>query len=151
MVRNPPANAGDLRDWGSFPGSGRSPAGGHSDPLRYSCLENPMDRGAWRASPWGHKESVMSMHTHIIPWNQKEWSTDACYWMDKPWKHYAKWKKPDKRGFLCDSISSMFRIGKSIEKIDWWLPETGGQENREWLLTGREFLLGVIEMFWEWK
>ena len=42
-----PANAGDIRDTGLIPGSGRSPAGGNGNPLRYSCLENPMDRGAW--------------------------------------------------------------------------------------------------------
>ena len=41
------ANAGDLRDMGLIPGSGRSPEGGHDNPLQYSCLENPMDRGAW--------------------------------------------------------------------------------------------------------
>ena len=46
MVKNPPANAGDIRDSGSIPGSGRSPGGGHGNPLQYSCLENPMDRGA---------------------------------------------------------------------------------------------------------
>ena len=44
MVKNLPANAGDLRDLGSIPGSGRSPRGGHSSPLQYSCWENPMDR-----------------------------------------------------------------------------------------------------------
>jgi len=46
VIKNPPANAGDTRDEGSIPGSGRSPAGGHGNPLQYSCLENPMDRGA---------------------------------------------------------------------------------------------------------
>ena len=50
MVKNPPANAGDMRDMGSIPGSGRSPGGGHDNPLQYSCLENPMDRGAWWAT-----------------------------------------------------------------------------------------------------
>ena len=49
MVKNPPANAGDVRDAGSIPGSGRSPGGGHGNPLQYSCLENPLDRGAWGA------------------------------------------------------------------------------------------------------
>jgi len=44
--KNPPANAGDIRDMGSIPGSGRSPGGGNDNPLQYSCLENPMDRGA---------------------------------------------------------------------------------------------------------
>ena len=46
-LKNPPANAGDVRDAGSIPGSGRSPGGGHGNPFQYSCLENPMDRGAW--------------------------------------------------------------------------------------------------------
>ena len=46
MVKNLPANAGDARDMGSIPGSGRSPRGGNGNPLQYSCLENPMDRGA---------------------------------------------------------------------------------------------------------
>ena len=46
MVKNPPTNAGDMRDGGSIPGSGRSPGGGHGNPLKYSCLENPMHRGA---------------------------------------------------------------------------------------------------------
>ena len=50
VVKNPRANAGDIRDVGSIPGSGRSPGGGHSNPLQYSCLENPIDRGAWWAS-----------------------------------------------------------------------------------------------------
>ena len=49
MVKNPPANAGDVRDAGSILGSGRSPGGGHGNPLQYSFLENPMDRGAWQA------------------------------------------------------------------------------------------------------
>ena len=41
VVKNPPANAGHIRDIGSIPGSGRSPGGGHGNPLQYSCLENP--------------------------------------------------------------------------------------------------------------
>ena len=49
VVKNTPANAGDIKDTGSLSGSGRTPGGGHSNPLQYSCLENPMDRGAWRA------------------------------------------------------------------------------------------------------
>ena len=47
MVKNLPANEGDVRDVGSIPGLGRFPGGGHGNPLQYSCLENPMDRGAW--------------------------------------------------------------------------------------------------------
>ena len=46
---NLPANARDVRDMGLIPGSGRSPGEGNGNPLQYSCLENPMDRGAWQA------------------------------------------------------------------------------------------------------
>ena len=45
VIKNALANAGDIRDMGSIPGSGRSPGGGNSNPVEYSCLENPMDRG----------------------------------------------------------------------------------------------------------
>ena len=50
VVKNPPANAGDVRDACLIPGLGRSPGGGNSIPLQYSCLENPMDRGSWRTT-----------------------------------------------------------------------------------------------------
>ena len=50
VVKIPPVNAGDQRDGGSSPGSGRSPGGGHGIPLQYSCLENLMDRGAWQGT-----------------------------------------------------------------------------------------------------
>ena len=50
LVKNPPANAGDMRDVGLIPGLGKSLGGGHGNPLKYSCLENPMDRGACRAT-----------------------------------------------------------------------------------------------------
>ena len=50
VVKNPPANARDRRDAGSVPGLGRSPGGGQGSPFQYSCLENPMDRGAWQTT-----------------------------------------------------------------------------------------------------
>ena len=53
VVKNLPANEGDIRDTGSIPGSGRSPGGGHGSPLQYSCLESPIDRGAWQDT--GHR------------------------------------------------------------------------------------------------
>ena len=60
-----PANAGDARDAGSIPGSGGSPGVGNGNPLQYSHLENPMDRGAWQAQVHGgHKESDMTKSTH---------------------------------------------------------------------------------------
>ena len=53
VVKNPPANAGDVKDSVSIPGLGRSPGGGHGNPLQYFCLENSMDRGAWQATVHG--------------------------------------------------------------------------------------------------
>ena len=53
MVKNPPANAGDLRDSGLVPESGRSPGVGNGNPLQYSCLENSMDREVWQAAAHG--------------------------------------------------------------------------------------------------
>ena len=49
VINKPPANAGDIRDMSLIPGSGRSPRERHCNPLQYSCLENPMDRGTWQA------------------------------------------------------------------------------------------------------
>ena len=57
VVKNLLANAGDIRDAGSIPGLGRSPGGGHGNPLQYSCLENPMDRGAWQPTVHGVAQS----------------------------------------------------------------------------------------------
>ena len=72
-VKNlPAAKARYLRDLGPILGSGRNPGGGHGNPLQYSCLENPMDRGTWWARVhWAAKSQTwlkqLSMHTHILP------------------------------------------------------------------------------------
>ena len=74
MVKNPPANAGDIRDPGSIPGLGKSPGGGHENPLQHSCLENPMDRGTWwaivpRVTKSQTRLKQLSMHTCIYMYN----------------------------------------------------------------------------------
>ena len=63
VVKNTPANAGDSGDMGSIPGWGRSPGGGCGYPLQYSCLENPMERGAWWAAVHG-----LSLSRHECLW-----------------------------------------------------------------------------------
>ena len=70
MVKNPAANAEDIRDVGLIPESGRSPGGGHDNPLRYSCLENTMDRGAW----WTTIHRVTKSQTRL-----KQLSMHACF------------------------------------------------------------------------
>ena len=63
MVKNSLASAGDIRDVGSIPELGRSPGRGHGNPLQYSCLENPMDRGAWQTTVHRVAESDMTEAT----------------------------------------------------------------------------------------
>ena len=62
MVKNPPANAGDLRDMALIPGSGRSSGGGHGNSLQHSCLETPVDREAWSTTVYG----VLQFHTQRV-------------------------------------------------------------------------------------
>ena len=69
MVKNSPVSAGNIRGAGSIPGLGRFPGGGHGNPLQYSCLENPMDRGAWGAAVHRVAKSQMQL---------KQLSTHAC-------------------------------------------------------------------------
>ena len=61
VIKNLSANAGDRRDMGSTPGSGRSPGGRLGDPLQYSCLENPIDRGAWLATVYRVAKSLIRL------------------------------------------------------------------------------------------
>ena len=67
LVKNPPANAGDVGDTGSTPGLERYPGEGNGYPLQYSCLENAIDRGAWWATVHGVAKSLtqLSTHTHF--------------------------------------------------------------------------------------
>ena len=73
VVKNPPTNAGDVRDAGLIPGTGRCPEGGNGNPLQYSCLENPMDGGAWWAAvhniakSWALKQ-LSTLHRQSAPY-----------------------------------------------------------------------------------
>ena len=62
VVKNPPASAGNAEDSGSIPGSGRSLGEGNGNPLQYSCLENPMDRGVWQAIVHGVTKSQTQLN-----------------------------------------------------------------------------------------
>ena len=73
VVKNPPASAGDVRDTGLIPGSGRFPGGGHGKPLQYSCLGNSMDKGAWQAIAHGVTKvrhdlvTEQQQHIYMLP------------------------------------------------------------------------------------
>ena len=97
VVKKTPANAEDVRDVGSTPGSGRSPGGGRGNRLQYSCLENPMDRGAWRATVHGVTKSWkllkrLSMQAQSCDGNQGcltpksplLWHLLSCSWEWRP-------------------------------------------------------------------
>ena len=82
MVENLPANAGDARDAVLTPESGRSPRGGNGNPLQHSCLERSMDRGAWRPSPWDHKElgttERLNTHSHTCTHTHTRLNWSRC-------------------------------------------------------------------------
>ena len=77
VVRNSPANAGDRRDVASIPGSGRSPGEGNGNPLQYSCLGNPMDKGAWWATIHGATKSQMQLSTYLSTRNGLRFITQS--------------------------------------------------------------------------
>ena len=85
MVKTLPTYEGDIRDSSSVPGSGRSPGGGHGNPLQYSCLENPMDRGAWWATVHGVAKSQAWL---------KWLSTCTCPKVEQLWKAVSSLKLP---------------------------------------------------------
>ena len=77
VVKNSPASAGDIRNAGSIPGWGRSSGEGNDNPLQYSCLENPMDRGAWRATVHGVAKSLTRLGTSVTP----VWCSPIFMWI----------------------------------------------------------------------
>ena len=78
MVKNPPGNAEDLRDMGSIPRLGRFPGGRDGNPLQYSCLENPMDRGSW----WATIHRVAKSQTRLKRFSGGLyiWNLTFCYY-----------------------------------------------------------------------
>ena len=82
MVKNPPVNAGDARDMGLIPGSGRFPGGGHGNPLQYSYLENPLNRGAWWALVHIVAKTPTGKRLKGKPWKSIVWN-DSASWRDK--------------------------------------------------------------------
>ena len=68
VVKNPPANAGDARDMGLTPGSGRSLGDGNANPTQYSCLGNSTNGGAWRATVHGIAKNQTQLNMHAPAW-----------------------------------------------------------------------------------
>ena len=84
MIKNPPASTRDIRDVGSIPGLGRSPEEGHAHPLQCSCLENPMDRGTWRAVVHRVESDCQELDTTELLSMQAHLATSS--WPLRPWR-----------------------------------------------------------------
>ena len=133
MVKNPPAKAGDSRDVGPFPGSGRSPGIEDGNPLQHSCLENSMDRGDWQATVRGvAKESDMTeqlsvrtyahIHTHTLCFQTQTFvfcilpSTLCIVWSPSMREAKPRSKESAKRNPCLTQILSTFTF------LSWMIP-----------------------------
>ena len=106
MVRNLPANAKDTGDIGWIPGSRRSPGGGHSNPLQDSCLESPMDRGAWRATVHGVTKSQtrLSTNTCCLSVMTRKVASSSCARLKHRWRHGSKYMMNRQIGLPGDAV-----------------------------------------------
>ena len=120
MVKNPPANAGDIRDVGSTPGSGSSPGGGHGNPLQCSCLENPMDRGACGLESMGSQRAANNwanlarMHAHVYCENGEDWIPGVPPDTAEKWLHISK-QPPQSRGDTADCRDNRSHLPGTIQ------------------------------------
>ena len=89
VVKNLPANTGDIRDMGRIPGLGRFPGGGHGNSLQYSCLENSMKRDLVGYSPWGCKESDTTEVTQHTRTTSQKYKTISLKWIGKKYAHLS--------------------------------------------------------------
>ena len=128
VVKSLPMNAGDIRDVSSVPGWGRSPGGGHGNPLQYSCLESPMDRGAWWATLHRVAESRtqlkwLNTHAHTEAQNQK-WLSPQTRWIPD---HWGSWVTSNGRTHWWWGNGSSFwpastTKGRKYEEWSTWIP-----------------------------
>ena len=91
MVKNLPAHAGDARDAGSIPGSGRPSGRGNVNPLQYSCLENPMERGTWWTTVHGEGKSWMLDETEL-KWGNPLNATPLLHLVLSQWRTHSQFK-----------------------------------------------------------
>ena len=105
VVKDPPANARDLKNMGSIPGLGRSPGAGHGNPLQYSCLENSIDRGTWRAAVHGVARSWTRLSDSTFNFkgfpSGSDGKASACNAGD--WVRSLGWEEPLEQGMATHS------------------------------------------------
>ena len=134
VVTYPPAKAGDTKDSGSIPGWQRSPEGGHGNPLQYSCLENPMDRGAWQTRVHRIAKSRTRL-TWLSTYAQDSNKTQMLELSDKGLT-VAMMEMP--KGFIgkmdiCEQIGKFIREVKTARKSPREILEISSSSNRTFL------------------
>ena len=145
VVKNLPAKAGNVKDEGSIPRSGRSPGGGHSNPLQCSCLENSMDRGAWwatahRVAKNQTRQKELNTHTHTLQVAQCSATQEEA----------VSWEGRDQRGIpgrgLTIGLPKAWSTScwHSVVKFSWcslssrrglivWMPPLSHQSSHTWM------------------
>ena len=118
VLKNMPANAGNIRDMGSISGSGRSPGGGHGNPLQYSCLENPTDREAWWATGHGVTKSptcLKRLNTHTA-YHEKNISfklSISVHCLERVWLDVSS------------TVTAFSSLPSRANVNRWWIPLDG--------------------------
>ena len=136
VVKNPPANAGDVTDAGSIPGLARSPGGGHCNPLQYSCLENPMDRGAWRATihrvaqSWTRLKQP-STHTYTNHYNLLLKTLEVRWW----WSQSNLSAHDATQNCTLTKKISLFSHSKKVKINQHFQKEPGKLKQSLWAVT----------------
>ena len=135
-VKNLPANAGDIRDMGLISGSGRSPGGGHGNPLQYSCLENPVNKGVWWATVHGVAKSwtwlkwcVTAQHNAYQPNEEFGWECECREETSFQGSGFHSWQqqlKGQNYVFLCKEAGNIWINELTQSLIQKWKAEAVG-------------------------
>ena len=156
VCKEPACNAGNAREMGSIPRSGRSPGGGHSNPIQYSCLENPMDWGAWQATVHGitKRGTWMKQLSEAQPGAQTQmkwpswegWQAESTkgitnYTLESDWDGCWPWRNCWEIACQCQALCPSVRPWKALVLGNFWMTECRTHPSAElvtvtvWLLT----------------